>query len=759
MPDKSAAQTSELRFQELLDAIELAIWVSDIRRREVLYISPAYERIWGRPGEDFRASWDAWKQWVHPDDAERVFACSEEFFSSSQVSSYDLTYRIIRPDGSVRFVRDRGFKLPGGPEGIIYGVATDITPERTASLQLEESEKRARQSEELYRNLIDLCPEMIAIHQDGQLVLINKAGVRLLGAKSADELIGKEVIGLVHPNQRERAVMRINTLLSGGTVPPVETTLYRLDGTEIEVEISGALCEFQDRPAIQLVGRDLSARREAERAARAYEANLIAVINARSDWVLAVDREGRIVTLNRAAEEAIELYTGSKYYTGRSVFDWAPEDSARRFRERIDRAFRGETFRVEQPFDFLGRTLIFDISFAPVVEAGEITSVSVICRDITEQAQAQKKLEESDRRFKTLVEGLRLIAYEFDCEQRLFRYVSPLAEKILGYREEEWYRPGFWKNTLHPDDREQIASYAFEKEQAGEDHQMQYRMMHADGSVVWIRDIVSVVRENNKPTRLHGVFIDITEQQALEEQLMQKQKMEAIITLAGGIAHDFNNLLSAIVGFAETLTRSKRLSSSDQEHVAGIVKAAEKAASLTSQLLTFARQKEGERQLIDVNDLITGMKDLFVRLLGEKCKVKLELAQDLALIKADPVQIEQVLLNLAINARDAMPNGGTLTITTENVHVCREAAKAGMMLPGSFVGILFRDTGEGVPNNFASRVFEPFFTTKPVGKGVGLGLAVCHGVVSNHGGTISLRSVPGQGTVLKIHLPAAKRQS
>lgn len=399
---------------------------------------------------------------------------------------------------------------------------------------------------------------------------------------------------------------RIQILLEGGNVPTAETTLIRVDGSELNVEVSGAVCEFGGGQAIQLVCRDLTDRREAERAARTYEANLVAVINARPDWVLAMDREGRIVTMNRAAAAAIEAYTGKPYVPGSSVLEWIPEDSAMRFQERLGRAFRGETFRVEQPFDFRGQTLILDISFAPIIEAS----------DITEQAQALKRLEESERRFKSVVEGLRLIAYEFDSKTRFFKYVSPLAEAILGYPESEWYRCGFWRSKLQPHDRQQIEAYAIEKEQARENHDMQYRMIHADGSVVWIRDIVSVICEDGKPARLNGVLIDITEQRFLEEQLLQSQKMEAVITLAGGVAHDFNNLLSAIIGFAEILSRSKTLSQSDREYVAGIIKAADSAAALTSQLLTFARRRVSDRKLINVNDLITGMTDLFHRLPG-----------------------------------------------------------------------------------------------------------------------------------------------
>jgi PAS domain S-box-containing protein len=623
-----------------------------------------------------------------------------------------------------------------------------------------EARERIRQRDEQYRKLVDLFPDMIVIHQGGRLVFVNEAGVRLMRASSVDDLIGQDVMQFVHEDDRGRVSDRIAKLLSeGGVVPPLEETFLRLDGSSVEVDVTATTCTFEGKPAIQLVARDLTSRREAERQARSSEAKLAAVIDSRPDWVLAIDREGRVLTANRATREAMEAYSGKPFEYGANPFSFIPQDSATRFRERLDKAFSGESFRVEQDFDFRGTLMHLDISFAPIIEGREVVAVSVICQDVSERVRAQRQLAQSERRFRSLVEGLRLVAYDFDPKSRQFTYVSPLAEYLLGYPHKDWHELGFWRRALHPEDRDRISRYALAKENACEDHEMEYRLIAKNGTTVWVRDIVSVIAEGGVPIRLTGVLLDITQNRILEEQLLQTRKLEAIGRLAGGIAHDFNNMLSAIIGFSELIEMDPALPETVKPHLAGLTKAADKASGLTGQLLTFARQKASQREITDLNALIESMKDLIERLLGDSIDLQLKLADDLALVEADSTQLEQVLINLVLNGRDAMPDGGTLRISTANVHVAGVPAISEVMDSGSYATISVKDIGEGMSEDVAARAFEPFFTTKPVGRGTGLGLAVCHGVIANHGGTIKLSTAPEQGTDVVIYLPVAYDQS
>lgn len=863
------ADLEGLSLRELIEAMDLAVWCSDERARRVIYVSRAYEEIWGRLASEFASDWEAWKGWVHPEDRARVEAVSDRFFQGDAGARYDLIYRIVRPDGTVRTVRDRGFKLQGSPPGVIHGVALDITEQVDRESQMQENEERLRalieahpdmlfvisrdgviqefyshlttvpqltaetlvgrsledllpkelaieklalyrqvmdngqpasfeyeadlggkwrrlesrttylskdrvlcvlrdvtdswttqerirQSEELYRSLVDATPDMIAIHQESKLVFMNESGLRLLGADTLDNIVGRSFSEFVQEADRQHIKSLLTeSTAAGPSVSSQECSLLRLDGAVVALDLTCVPCTYGGKPAVQLIGRDLTQRHAAEQAAKRSEAQFAAIINSRPDWVLAVNQDGKILTANEATRAAFEAYTGQPLQPLADPFAFIPTDSAKRFRERLDRAFAGETFSVEQDFAFCGQTLHLDISFAPVVESGKVIAASIICQDISERVRTQQELAESERRFRSLVEGLRLVAYEFDPFTRCFTYVSPLAENLLGYPHAMWHEVGFWRSVLHPEDRTRIMRYALRMEKSCKDHEMEYRMVAADSRTVWIRDIVTVVSQDNVPIRLKGVLIDITENRKLEEQLRQSQKMEAVGRLAGGIAHDFNNMLSAIIGFAELIEMKESLSESAKTQLAGITKAADRASALTSQLLTFARHQVSRRDIADINELILSARDLLDRLLGDSISVRLALDPNLALVAADTMQLEQVMINLALNARDAMPEGGQFEISTKNVHVAGESPETNAVPAGSYVLIEVSDDGEGMPPEVASRAFEPFFTTKPIGKGTGLGLSVCHGIVANHGGAMKVDSRRTTGTSILIYLPVA----
>ena len=273
----------------------------------------------------------------------------------------------------------------------------------------------------------------------------------------------------------------------------------------------------------------------------------------------------------------------------------------------------------------------------------------------------------------------------------------------------------------------------------------------------WFQTIkVPLTLPDDDSPKLLGVATEITERKRLEEQLLQSQKMEAVGQLAGGVAHDFNNILTAIVGYADLLaaeftgTNSRHL-----EDLEEIRKAARRAAALTRQLLAFSRKQVLEPRIIDMNDVVLNLDKMLRSLIAENIELKTELADDLAAARADPNQIEQVIMNLAINARDAMPDGGTVTIETGNATLDDAyAAQHVSVIPGEYVMLAVSDTGCGMDEKTKSRVFEPFFTTKPVGRGTGLGLSTVYGIVKQTGGNIWLYSEPGKGTTFKIYLPA-----
>ena len=276
------------------------------------------------------------------------------------------------------------------------------------------------------------------------------------------------------------------------------------------------------------------------------------------------------------------------------------------------------------------------------------------------------------------------------------------------------------------------------------------------GETRWFQTIkVPLRRPEEGSATLLGVATEITERKRLEEQLLQAQKMEAVGQLAGGVAHDFNNILTAIVGYTDLLAGELGGNVRHLEDLEEIRKAARRAAALTRQLLAFSRKQVLEPRIIDMNDVVLNLDKMLRSLIAENIELKTELADNLAAARADPNQIEQVIMNLAINARDAMPDGGTVTIETGNATLDDAyAAQHVSVIPGEYVMLAVSDTGCGMDEKTKSRVFEPFFTTKPVGRGTGLGLSTVYGIVKQTGGNIWLYSEPGKGTTFKIYLPA-----
>ncbi|MBS1851720.1 MAG: PAS domain S-box protein [Acidobacteria bacterium] len=343
-------------------------------------------------------------------------------------------------------------------------------------------------------------------------------------------------------------------------------------------------------------------------------------------------------------------------------------------------------------------------------------------------------------------------------------YISPAYERVLGYSPDSLLQTSVLEQ-VHGEDRDLLSRAMAEARLSGENQRVEYRIAHQDGSWHDMESTVNLIpSESASSAQLVIVNRDITERKRLEKQLFQAQKMEAIGRLSGGIAHDFNNLLGVIIGYGEILQEQPALTDTTRTSVQEILKAGRRAASLTRQLLAFSRQQVLEPKVMSLNCVISETANMIRRLIGDDIDLTLSLHPQDGKVKADQGQIEQVLLNLAVNARDAMPNGGRIFIQTSEFLMDPAFVRQYPypVKPGAYIRLAFSDNGIGMNTDIKAHIFEPFFTTKEKGKGTGLGLAMVYGIVKQSGGYIDVQSEPGKGATFTIYLPkvevAAARQ-
>jgi two-component system cell cycle sensor histidine kinase/response regulator CckA len=402
------------------------------------------------------------------------------------------------------------------------------------------------------------------------------------------------------------------------------------------------------------------------------------------------------------------------------------------------------------------RWLETSAAFIPYLGRPHILTIS---RDVTERKQAETVRKATEERLRLAFEAAKIGTGEMDLQTQTISLSEPM-QRVVGLAPgtatlsfEDWVG-----RVIHPEDRASVQR-AVEKGIAGEPHiALDYRIVWPDGTVRWATSRATVLYDaEGQATRIIGAIMDITDRKRLEEELRQAQKMEAVGHLAGGVAHDFNNLLTIISGSSEILLQRLPPGDRVRDLVAEIRQACNRAADLTQQLLAFSRRTVLAPKLLDLHESVRESEKLLRRLIGEDVELNTFLAPKLDPVKVDPVQLGQVIMNLAVNARDAMPTGGTLTIETRNSELDEtSSAKIIEATPGRYVVLRVSDTGSGMTPEVQLRLFEPFFTTKEKGKGTGLGLAMVYGVVKQSGGFISVDSQPGRGTAFEIHFPAAE---
>jgi PAS domain S-box-containing protein len=508
-------------------------------------------------------------------------------------------------------------------------------------------------------------------------------------------------------------------------------------------------------PAIEGALARVRAREEkarAEEALRRSEANLRAIFNNSLQAVVLIDPDGTIQALNSTAVEWSTRLVGRPLDEGARVADVVPEAL-----DAFRAALAGEARNVERCLqDTDGSELWFEMTHAPVVDdEGSVIGVCLNARDISTRKQAERALRESEARYRDLFDNASDLVCATDPDGR-FLYVNRAWHLAVG-RSGADLGHGFL-DLVHPESRERYKEVV-ERALAGETlTHVELVLMTSSGTPITVEGNVSCMLENGRPVMLRGIYRDVTERKRVEDQLRRAERMQAAGRLAGGMAHEVNNMMTGVIGFSEFLLRTFAEDDARRGEVLEIIRAGTRASDVTRQLLAFTRQQLLHPEALDINGVVNGIEKMLRRSLGEDHELELRLAPGVGEIRADRGQLEQVLLNLILNARDAMHARGRVTVATGQATLDEVYAQshAGIGIPpGEYVFLSVTDTGSGMSPEVQARIFEPFFTTKPVGQGTGLGLSTVYGIVKQSDGFIWCYTEPGHGSTFKIYLPRA----
>ena len=633
-------------------------------------------------------------------------------------------------------------KAADGRVEAISVIVVDIT-------QRKQVERILRQERDFSDAMISSLPGVFYLYDENRKFLRWNKNFEHVTGYTATEIATMSPLDFFAGADKQLVDARIGETFQKGA-SSAEAGFVAKDGKVFPYYFTGVRAQFDGRTCLIGVGIDITERRRAEEARQLTEARYRALFEYAPDGIVIADPQGRYLAANASIGRMLGY--APQELIGRNAVDIVAPAEIPHIAPAISEIKAHADYHREWRFRRKDGTIFAAEVIATMMPDGNLLAM---IRDITERKAAEISLQVSEQRFRQLAENINEIFWITDPAKEHMLYISPAYEKIWGRTCEDLYKsPKTWIEAIHPVDRERVVQAAQTKQLRGE-YEETYRVVRPDGTIRWVRDrAFPVADERGEIYRVVGTTQDITERKQLEEQLRQSQKMEAIGQLSGGVAHDFNNLLTVINGHIGLLQMRDQVTPEIANSIEQIAAATNRAGNLTRHLLTFSRQQVMQQAEYNLSGLVANLVKMLRRLLNEDIDLQVSYAPQPLAIRADEGMVEQVLLNLVVNARDAMSKGGKLRITTEAVDIDEVTAQlATPTRPCSFASLVVSDTGTGIEPAVLSRIFEPFFTTKEVGKGTGLGLATVYGIMQQHGGWISVASELGHGTTFRACFP------
>jgi two-component system cell cycle sensor histidine kinase/response regulator CckA len=686
-----------------------------------------------------------------PEIIRQVYSTGEPFIGNEVPLKLQLIKSSEPKQHYINFVYMPQREADDSISGIIsYGI--DVTEQVLSRIKIQESEERYRF---LFEN--NPLPMWVFDVETLEFLSVNDAAIQHYGY-SEEEFLTMNLKDIRPPEEITNLLEHTGKSFSGIDKAGVFKHLTK-SGTAIDVEIISKQLIFNGKNAELVLANDTTERRKAQESVR-FQAQLL---NTVEQSVIATDLNGIVTYWNQFAEK---LY-GWTYAEalGREIRELTtPEINLEQANLIMTRLKEGKGWTGEFIVqNKAGASFPAYVSNSPVHDiTGKLVGIVGVSMDITERKNAETGLRQAEDKYRGLVESTPAIVYLNKPHPPYSTvYVSPNI-KVFGYSPEEWYaEQRMWVSMLHEEDRERVVREFDFAARHDLETDLEYRITARDGKIYWWKDKGRFIKdEEGNKIGWQGVILDVTKTKELEEQLRQSQKLESVGRMAGGIAHDFNNMLTAINGYSELTLRQLEADNPLRQNIEEIKKAGERSAQLTHQLLAFSRQQVLKPVVINLSVVITDTIKLLERLIGEDIKLVIALNPKTGRVNVDPGQLSQIIMNLAVNARDAMPHGGRLTIETANVFLKpQDARQKEGILSGAYVMLAVCDTGQGIDDKIQKQIFEPFFTTKELGKGTGLGLATVYGIVKQSGGNIEFDSQAGVGTTFRIYLPRVAEQS